>query len=363
MLEPHRQFLALDDGAPVGSAGSFAFQLSLPGGEARTAGVTMVGVLADHRRRGLLRDLLDRLLADARDHGDALAALWSTKGDLYGRFGFGLAALAARIDAPAGAALRAEPVSGGRIRLVDPVASLDRLAAVHARVRTERPGMIARTDEWWRSYVLANRPATPTPLACAVLELDAAPVGYALYRQVASWQAGVSTARLEVVEALGASPAATADLWRFLLGLDLVERVRALHLPDDHPVLLLAREPARLRVQLTDALWVRVLDPDAALTARSYRGTGEIVVEVVEPAARSRRWSIVARDGKSAVERTSADAELRLTLEDLGAIILGGTSVAALGAAGRTEEVVAGARERADLLFASAQAPWCPEEF
>ena len=46
---------ARDDGRIVGGAGVFPFRLSIPGGEVDAAGVTVVGVLPTHRRRGILR--------------------------------------------------------------------------------------------------------------------------------------------------------------------------------------------------------------------------------------------------------------------------------------------------------------------
>ena len=45
---------AHDGDAVVGSAGSYTFDLTVPGGVAvETAGLTMVGVLPTHRRRGI----------------------------------------------------------------------------------------------------------------------------------------------------------------------------------------------------------------------------------------------------------------------------------------------------------------------
>src|SRR5207247_955847 len=48
-----RMLTAWDDGALVGAAGAFGLELSVPGGSVPAAGVTLVGVLPTHRRRGL----------------------------------------------------------------------------------------------------------------------------------------------------------------------------------------------------------------------------------------------------------------------------------------------------------------------
>jgi len=53
-----RMFGAWDVGAVGGGAGSFAFSLTIPGGKIPVAGVTVVGVLPTHRRRGVLTGLM-----------------------------------------------------------------------------------------------------------------------------------------------------------------------------------------------------------------------------------------------------------------------------------------------------------------
>jgi predicted acetyltransferase len=63
------------------------------------------------------------------------------------------------------------------------------------------------------------------------------------------------------------------------------------------------------------------------------------------------------------VAATTDDADLALEVNDLGSVFLGAFSFSDLGRAGRTDELVAGARARADRLFAADRAPWCPQIF
>src|SRR5690348_16098260 len=75
--------------------------LTVPGGSAvPAAGVTMVGVAATHRRRGVLTSMMRRQLDDVRSWGEPLAVLTASEPAIYGRFGYGLATrrLAADID-------------------------------------------------------------------------------------------------------------------------------------------------------------------------------------------------------------------------------------------------------------------------
>src|SRR5919204_1227883 len=90
-LPLERMRAALDDGTTVGGAGAFPFDLSVPGGSLRCAGVTVVGVAPTHRRRGIMTALMRAQLDAARELGEPLAGLWSSEAPIYGRFGFGLA--------------------------------------------------------------------------------------------------------------------------------------------------------------------------------------------------------------------------------------------------------------------------------
>ena len=53
-----RAVAAFDGGKPVALAGAYKFDLTSPGGQLPCAGVTWVGVMPTHRRRGILRDLM-----------------------------------------------------------------------------------------------------------------------------------------------------------------------------------------------------------------------------------------------------------------------------------------------------------------
>ena len=54
---------------------------------------------------------------------------------------------------------------------------------------------------------------------------------------------------------------------------------------------------------------------------------------------------------------------LSLDAADLGAIYLGGFSLADLARAGRTTELVDGARARADAMLSTGVRAWCPQIF
>src|SRR6476469_9223166 len=100
VLPIERMHAAFDDGAIVGGAGAFPFEMSVPGGELRCGGVTVVGVYPTHRRRGALRAMMDAQLRDIHERGEPIAALWASEETIYGRYGYGLAAWSGEAHLP-----------------------------------------------------------------------------------------------------------------------------------------------------------------------------------------------------------------------------------------------------------------------
>jgi predicted acetyltransferase len=237
------------------------------------------------------------------------------------------------------------------------------VAPVWEAVAAKTPGMFARSSGWWQARALADPEwqRGGGDLRCVVLDVDDGPAAYALYRVNQSWDHGVSTGSLDIREALGASPAATRAIWRYLLDMDWVSRVRAWFLPPDHPLFLLLAEPRRLRFTVRDALWIRLIDVAAALNARSYAAAGAIVLELTDAFCpwNAGRWHI----SDKAVERTQRAPDLRADVTSLASAYLGGFSWSQLAAASRVDAVRPGALAEADALFRTETAPWCPELF
>jgi predicted acetyltransferase len=361
-----RMLAAWDGDEIVGGAGSFPFELSLPGGRTTAAGgVTVVGVLPTHRRQGVLTQLMRTQLADLRSRGEAVACLWASEATIYGRFGYGMASLQGDVDLARERTAFAWPFEPyGRVRAVSHDEALERFPEVYDAVRAERPGMFARSPAWWRIRPLGDSPSRrggAGPLQRVLLEVEGRAEAYATYRIAQSFEGFTSTGSLNVVEALGATPAATRAIWRWLLDMDWTSKISAIRLPVDHALFQLLAEARRMKFTLSDALWVRLVDVGAALSARGYRGDGAVVFDVRDAFCpwNEGRWRLVS--GRA--ERTGDQADLALDAAALGSVYLGAFTFRELADGLRVEELTAGALERADDLFRTDRAPWCPEIF
>src|SRR5690349_2822684 len=185
-IDVERMHIAVDDGRVVAGAGAFTFQLSVHGGgSVPTGGVSVVGVLPSHRRRGILRALMRVQLDDCRRRGELAAYLWASEATIYGRFGYGLATRIGTLTLARDRTQFAERFEPrGTVRIVSQDEAAAAFPPIYERVRAQRPGMFERTADWWVTRRLHDDPARrggAGPLNRVLLELDDEPAGYALY--------------------------------------------------------------------------------------------------------------------------------------------------------------------------------------
>jgi predicted acetyltransferase len=360
-----RAIIALDGGDVVGNAGAFPFRTLVPGGAlVPTAGLTRVGVLPSHRRRGVLTGMMRQHLLEARERGEPLASLRASEAVIYGRFGYGLAGLATdlRIDHARGAFAR--PVEdAGRIRILDPAELADVLPAAYSRC-LRRPGQLVRDAWMWERRVLEHTEDEHPPARWVAVHEDrrGRPDGYVDWRTAdppgEDWMDTLGGHLIDVGELVAASDATEAALWRFVLDLDLVTRSTLRGQPIDTPLRWLLTDARALQTgSVWDEQWLRLVDVGAALAARTYATDDEVVIDVTDDPVlpdNAGRFAV----GAGGVRRVRRRPDLRLDVSALAATYLGGTSFAELGSAGRIEEVRRGAVARADALFASRPLPW-----
>ncbi len=367
-LLPLDRFHAVLDGTEiVGGAGAFPFELTVPGGPVPCAGVTVVGVLPSHVRRGLLGRMMRAQLNDVRERGEPLAALWASAETIYGRYGYGLAStgMGVKADLHRVGLRDGLPPREGSVRLLEHEESLEALPRVYERVRRRQVGFLSRSRAWWEHRLLHDPPERRRgggQLERVLVELDGRPAGYALYRVAQEGSGADWTKTVRVVEAFGVDPRGTREIWRFLLSIDWMDRLEAWHLPADHPLKLIVARMNLLEARELDALWVRLVDVGAALSARSYTGAGRLTIDVVSDphfADNVGTWTI--EDG--VVRRSRRRPDVRLDVQSLGAAYLGGFTFAQLARGELVEEVARGGVARADALFHTPEAPWCPEIF
>ena len=361
LAELDRTFAAFDDGRIVGCAAVLTQQMVVPGGgTVPTAGVTMVGVLPTHRRRGILRELMDRMLTQAVERGESMATLFASQAAIYGRFGYASSAGHLAFDIALDRISWAVEPPAGRVRLVQREEALPIMQAIYDRaIRQRAGGIVQDADVFPISFREPNK-REEKPFYAIRENADGEPDAFAIYRNKHRWPRGLPSVVLKVQRLVSTSPDGSQGIWRFLFDVDLVSRVTAYGRPVDDPLLLQVQEPRALRPELDDGLFLRPLDLPAAWRARRYAADGTVTLAVGDPVRTDSGGTFELRveDGAATCRRVDATPEVSCTIHAAGATYLGGTTWGAMAAAGRAEEHASGALERLDAMFRTSVAPW-----
>jgi len=359
LLEPGRTIGAYVDGQLVGTADAAASGLTLPGGAVVPhAAVTHIGVLPEFTRRGIATALMRHQLDDIAARGEVVASLRASEATIYERYGYGVASLSHSVEVhTARAALRPGVGAGGPVRLVPTAEAWELLPRVCAGNRPSRSGTLDRPAPWWAAARLRTE-SSSGPSYVAVHGEPGAESGFARYRPVGTESWFVSDQRTIVVEDFFAPTAdAHLGLLRFLLGLDLIDKVVFWSLPVDDPLPWLLVDRRAMRVTAVhDETWLRVVDAHRALAARRYVGDGALTVAVHDRLLPHNCATFtIAGDG---AEPTDRRPQLHARVEGVAAVLLGGASWRSLAAAGLVRADDPEALAVADRLFAVPDAPY-----
>jgi predicted acetyltransferase len=347
------------DGELVGSACATVRELTVPeavGVEALA--VSWVAVAPDQRRRGVLSGLMRRQLSDAHEAGGpAVAALWASEAAIYQRFGYGCATTKVDYRVSAKATFRPEiDLGDDRVREVAPEDAVAIARPLYDAYAARRPGCWRRTDRDWRyrAYDPAGLRGGRTAQRWAVH-----PDGFATFRAKHNWTERGPDCTIAVDELIATTPAAHAALLRYLLDMDLSGWLTVSGATDDPmPVLL---ENSRTAIgTLTDALYIRLVDLDRALSQRRYRTPVDVVIEISDALCpwNEGRWRLSTDErGGATVSRTGDPADLATRATELGATYLGGTRLTTLADAGLVTEHTPGAVAALSAALLSERAP------
>jgi len=370
-IELDRFIGALEGDSVVGCGGAHSFRLTVPGGEVGAAGITGVGVLPSHRRRGILRQMMTWWFEQAHARHEPVAILWASEAAIYQRFGYGQATQQTFLEAHTDRIRFLRPVeTPGRIRLIELDEAMTLFPPIYDALRPHLPGSVNRTEGRWRHELLADAGWSRTEQGDKILvtiERDGEARGYAIYRQKSDWDLTGPKGIVTVHEVAALDPVSEQALWQWLFGIDLIGTVKGWRGPAPHPLQLMVTEPRRLATTLNDGMWLRIIDLPATLAGRGYDLAGTLRMEVTDVFRPSNagRWELsvhgrgAAGDGAARVARIdpASEVDLALDISDLAAVYLGAFRFADLAQAGRVRECRAGGLATADALFSTPRRP------
>lgn len=354
---PGRVYGAWIDGQLAGTSNSFPGDILLPGGQRVShAAVTHVGVLPHFSRRGALRALFTRQLSDLYQQGVAVASLRASQGNLYGRFGYGVATAAQdiRIDKRE---LTTLPPADGEIRPISVAESWQVQQAIVARHPLTRAGSVSRWPQWWALQQHRLMHSSANHYVALALH-NGEPVGFVRYHAKPEENWLYSTGRTLVVDDLhAADPQREVELLGYILQHDIARYVELPHRPvDDALTLLLDNPRAVQQCNRVDESWLRIIDLEQTMNARRYGDAEAIALRIEDPLLSQNHgvWQL-SPDG---IQRSGLSPEISLTIDSLAMLLLGEFTPWQLAVARRIDAHHPQATARLSRLLACYQHPW-----
>ena len=351
---------AFEDGELVGGSRNYSFELTVPGGALLpAAAVSWVGVLATHRRRGVLSGMMEELHADARERGEPVAILTASESVIYGRFGYGIATWRLGLTAERNRIHFVDHhADHGRMRYVTEDEAMKVFPEVYEVARRARAGMVTRPEVWWADVLTFIANEHQASFRAVHEAADGTVDGYVLYGVNVDPTPGAWPRRLEVIDLVSTNAPTRAALWRFVFGVDLVDKVTASNLPIDEPLRFMITDPRRAQALfVNDGMWLCILDEIAALSARSYSADGRMTFQVHRPGGEVGTFTLDATTDGAECRASKTSPDIVLGTAQLSAAYLGGVPFTQLLEAGRIEEATPGAATTADRMFATRPAP------
>lgn len=382
-VRPHwdleRAWAAFDGDLIVGTVRTWATELTVPGNaQVKASAVAAVTVRPTHRRRGILRQMIQSEHAAARARGEMASLLYASEYPIYSRFGYGSAVQQATwiVDLSSTGFHEAAGGRSGTVELIPAdEAALETLRTVHEAWRLRQPGEIWRRpvmwladlglwgagwDEPWKGFVAVHRDGS------------GAVDGFLRYHVEPKWEHRQPRSTLVVDELHGLTSEAQVALWRFAADVDLVTTLKAERRhPAERLPWLLTNARAAGPSEAGDGMWVRLHDVAGMLEARRYERSGAVVIEAVsreDPRSSSSteervRVALDATPDGARATITDRSADLTVEASALGAAYLGGTRLRNAVLTGGWDEHRAGALDEADALLVTRDVPWCSTFF
>ena len=348
---------AFDGNELVGTSSWVKFELTIPGGTTEFMGITDVTVAATHTRRGIMTEMMRRLLTKGRDAGQHIAGLWASESNIYGRFGYGVTGGGniAKID-NRDSRFRAMPEIPSEVRYAN-IGEMRLVAPnVWGKAASVTPGMMLRFDaqwDWMLDPQRAKRRRDRQSFYVTYSE-NGNSLGYAIYRIEHRDDRLHSNNLVRLDELIAANARAEAALWRFLLDIDLAGEVVHHHHPQKSNLLWLLADSRKLSLTPYDSVWLRILDPVAALSARSYSKPGEVTIKIVDDFCEWTEGVYLLRvdeRGQAVCNLVDRPPDVTMPIASLGSIYMGAMMLADQARGGRITEHTPGSVAKIDTMF------------
>lgn len=322
------------------------------------AGLSAVASPPEHRRQGLVGEMMAASLAEYRERGQRLSALYPFDEGFYARYGWATGCRYHRATVePAALSVVADDATGA-FRRVGPD-EFDALEPVYEAWLDGVDLATRRRADWWRDRVFQSHDGE---LTAAVWERDGEPRGYLVY----DVEDGDDGRRLKTYEVAYADHETYVNLLRYCYNHDSQVSEVELYGRDHGRILEVVTDRDAVELEVASGPMVRVVDVPAALGAIHYPGVDheDLVLAVEDEHAPWNDGTVAVRvrDGEATVEETDEAPAATVGVGTLSQLYVGHLSVARARAVGDLSVTSGGAEATLERLFPEGQ-PFLPDGF
>lgn len=302
----------------------YEFDVRLRGSWTTLGGVAAVSTPPEHRRGGNVRLLCRELLAECRDRGIGVTALWPFSHPFYRQFGWAIVSKYTTYELPPEQLTAAGTTERGTYWRAHPD-DWERLQPANL-AHGEGTSLAMRRDEaWWRKRVFDRWGETPWVYAW---ERDGEVRGFVVY----TFEEGDDGTVLRSYDIAAADHDARRHLWGFLGTHDSQVETVELSLPEETDLLDAVSDPREVECTIHAGPMIRISDVERALETCPYPATvsERVVFDVSDPLAdwNDGRFALAVEDGSGRCESTTDDPDATVDVGTLSQVLVGYRAVA-----------------------------------
>ena len=355
-----RTIAVIDKNGIIGGCVSSPYLLNIPGGQVNVAAVADVSVLPNHRRKGLLTDMMRVQLSDVYEKGEWFAALWAEESPIYGRFGYGIGSLHENWTLERQHnAFNTNIDDKGTIEYINSTEITELLPPIYEQATIDIPGIIQRPENYWKVIEkdFESKRNNESKIQHVVYIQDKQINGYVSYR--------TAPHSISVHELMGIDLSSIVALWRFCLDMDLRLQAQIYRRPLDDIFPLLLIDSGKLSRTIKEGLWLRLVNVREALAVRKYAIENNLVLRVFDSFCKWNDQTLeLQTDGiESNCLPSNSKPDICISASDLASAYLGAIKFSTLLKCGRIQQETANAVHKADMMFSYKHTPWSPFYF
>ncbi|MBS4177247.1 GNAT family N-acetyltransferase [Lederbergia citrea] len=290
------------------------FKIIQNGKEFNMGGVAGVATYPEFRRRGYVKELLNKALEDMKEKGQVISMLSPFYIDFYRKYGWELFVEYQLISLEKEDLINRSGESYGWIKRYKKGEFYEDLNTVYEKFSLNYSGMLVRSEEWWKKSVLNNfSPAI-------YFSDDGHPQGYILYK--------IENRKMEVKEFIVLNHQARLALWRFICQHDSMLDKLEIRLPMNEQLPFILKNP-NVKREVKPYFMARIVDVEKYLQAYPFinPGTKSVIFKVIDEHA---PWNegkyVITTSGVTKIADGSDNENqpyLVLSINSLTALLLG----------------------------------------